>query len=344
MKSQSFIKVFRPVAFCIIAISTKHVIAYSPDENEDPYTSHTAAMVSNEYIVHISIDKKFSQYDSIMVTWTVRNPERNRVVSAIRDINIGPVITIVDDKGVERRKEISFAIMSSLHHNGSSGPGEDILVISTDLRYVFGPLAPGQYELLCRWPKDALVIRGEPLGFKISEVFDSLAFTIHEVNVGEFNIKRRERTSLMECHKAVVHGPNLGMGSGTIKNIQRDAFSVKGFPTNRKTYRLAEYWCVSWKGIPIYRSTDSWRPESRELVHAQDIILKPGESINVDLPEWVIDTDGLYFFVVMQYWLPMNEQAPDKLGTPILGGDLHSPLFIVDGFLKAQQEMMPLAE
>jgi hypothetical protein len=283
----------------------------------------------------VTMASQFSTYDSIWVDSHVRNNADRRLAFTKK----GAVIAeLMPTGGLPRLASISPGAglrMESVDRTPASG--DDAYAFRADLKAYFGKLDPGTYRVRFHWSADGYVIEGRA-GYAPKDLESE--WHDFEVNAIDSDEAGGAPAYLMIARKGppdpTVAGP-LPVGTFTNTHAGSRFIEILSSPDGR----------AATPGQPLRVPLMLWRLEKGGAAPAQFYWqpwkartipneafreVKPGETIEVSLPDREFEGDGVYCYSLDLYHRVPGHPEPFRLG------NASSKPFVIDRVTAARTD------
>jgi len=265
----------------------------------------------------VTMASQFSTYDSIWVDTHVRNNADRRLAFTKK----GAVVAeLTSTAGLRRLVSISPGLgLRTQRVDRTPAPGDDAYAFRADLKAYFGKLEPGTYRVRFRWPGDAYLIEGLA-GYAPKDLESEWhAFEVNAIDPDEVG---GAPAYLMIARKGppdpTVAGP-LPVGTFTNTHPASRFIEILSSPDGRAAtpgqplrvpLRLARL--EKGGAAPAQFYWQPWKP--RTIPNEAFREVKPGEKIEVSLPDWEFEGDGVYSYSLDLYHKVAGHPEPFLLG------------------------------
>jgi len=290
----------------------------SPCPGLPPYMPTVASCETHNHIQWmVTMASQFTTCDSIWVDTHVRNNADRRVIFTKK----GAVVAeLISSGGSSRLATISPGDgLKTEKVDRTPAPDEDAYAVRADLKAYFGKLEPGTYRVRFHWPSDAYRIEGLP-GY-VSKDLES-AWHAFEVNAIDLDKVGGSPAYLMIARKGppdpTVAGP-LPVGTLTNTHPASRFIEILSSPDGKAAapgQPLRVHMNLSrLENGGAAPAQFYWQPwKARTIPNEALRELKPGETIEISLPDWQCEGDGVYCYTIDIYHKVAGHPEPYLLG------------------------------
>lgn len=258
------------------------------------------ANAGNNILWNVGMAKVFSNYDSIWIICDLINNSERRFIFIMKN---RPMIELTLSGKKPIRVPVSEDPAFQMRFfDRAPEPSKKFFSFRADLRKLVGKLAPGEYRLKLTWPSSSYAIEGLP-GYEAKElVSPERTFQILSTEPGSV-LKVFPQWELMIKRKDPPNPLTAGnLPRGVFTNTLKEPCEIPYYPVGPHgeltrpplTVPLLLGRCVDKNGhgatvsVPAPQDLPMWK-------------LQPGESVEIILPDWKTDGDGIYIYRLNVY-------------------------------------------
>ncbi|MDB5324044.1 MAG: hypothetical protein JWN40_5675 [Phycisphaerales bacterium] len=265
----------------------------------------------------VTMASQYSTYDSIWVDSRVRNNGDRRVGFTKK----GTVVAELNSTaGLPRLASISPGVgLRTESVDRTPAPGDDAYAIRVDLKAYFGKLEPGTYRVRFRWPADAYLIEGLA-GYAPKDLESEWhAFEVNAIDPDEVGGPPAYVMIARNGPPDPTVGGPLPVGTFTNTHPASRFVEILSSPDGhaatpgqplRVPFRLARL--EKGGSAPAQFQWQPWK--ARNIPNEALREVKPGETIEISLPDWEFEGDGVYCYTLDLYHKVAGHPEPFLLG------------------------------